>query len=274
MASKSENVYETDKLLHEYLFFHYGTPEQLMPYDFGPRFAADFARRCGEECLKVLKQQGKDEQQNLRALDLGCAVGRSSFEMARVCSEVIGIDFSHRFVEHATKLKTDGKIRFEITREGDLTQKLEINLDSYYSLKERSRCQFLQGDACNLPFEKLGQFDVVLMANLICRLHSPKECIADLSKLLKVGGVLVIVSPYTWLEQFTPKEKWLGGYKRTVKKDNGEEVEEEVSGFQSLKEILQPTFEFLDSKDMPFLIYETCRKFQFTVSHCTMWKRK
>jgi 2-polyprenyl-3-methyl-5-hydroxy-6-metoxy-1,4-benzoquinol methylase len=33
-----------------------------------------------------------------RALDIGCAVGRSSFELARNFKEVVGIDFSHRFV--------------------------------------------------------------------------------------------------------------------------------------------------------------------------------
>jgi hypothetical protein len=30
--------------------------------------------------------------------------------------------------------------------------------------------------------------------------------------LVKPGGVMLITSPYTWLEQFTHPSKWMGGY--------------------------------------------------------------
>jgi len=33
---------------------------------------------------------------------------------------------------------------------------------------------------------------------------------------VKPGGVAVLVSPYSWLEAWTPKSKWLGGYKGKV----------------------------------------------------------
>ena len=35
------------------------------------------------------------------ALDLGCAVGGAAFELARSFSHVLGIDFSHKFIEAA-----------------------------------------------------------------------------------------------------------------------------------------------------------------------------
>lgn len=56
----------------------------------------------------------------LRALDIGCAVGRSSFELARMFSEVIGIDYSQAFVDVCDQLKSDGKRRYAVTDEGDL----------------------------------------------------------------------------------------------------------------------------------------------------------
>jgi hypothetical protein len=28
----------------------------------------------------------------------------------------------------------------------------------------------------------------------------------------KKGGIIAISSPYTWREEFTPKDKWIGGY--------------------------------------------------------------
>ena len=46
------NVYETGKLLNEYLLLHYSSPKELMLWDFGPRDAADFPKRCAELCIK------------------------------------------------------------------------------------------------------------------------------------------------------------------------------------------------------------------------------
>ena len=62
----------------------------------------------------------------------------------------------------------------------------------------------MQGDACDLPRD-LGQFGCVLAANLICRLHKPYEFLNRLAGLVASKGILVITSPYTWLEQFTEK---------------------------------------------------------------------
>ena len=49
---------------------------------------------------------------------------------------------------------------------------------------------------------------------------------------------------------------------------------EEVRGFSTLKQILEPNFELLADQDFPFLIRETVRKHQWTVAHVTTWKRK
>ena len=37
--------YESARILHEYLLFHYGDPVQLLPWENGPRDALDFPRR-------------------------------------------------------------------------------------------------------------------------------------------------------------------------------------------------------------------------------------
>ena len=73
-----------------------------------------------------------------------------------------------------------------------------------------SRVTFQQGDATALP-EDIGTFDAVLAANLIDRLEDPGRFLASLPDLLNPGGQLVISSPYTWLEEYTPKSNWLGG---------------------------------------------------------------
>ena len=91
--------YESDAALEQYLLFHYGTPEQISPLLVEARTACGFPARCVSEPLHYLQPAKK-----LRALDLGCAVGRSSFELRWHFEEVVGIDFSHRFVEAALSL--------------------------------------------------------------------------------------------------------------------------------------------------------------------------
>jgi ubiquinone/menaquinone biosynthesis C-methylase UbiE len=48
---------------------------------------------------------------------------------------------------------------------------------------------FIQGDACNLP-TGIGPFDIVLMANLIDRLHSPEQILTAIGPLMNEGGIL------------------------------------------------------------------------------------
>src|SRR5205085_9667368 len=97
------NPYETEKLLGEYLLFHYGSPEEVLPWRDGPHAALDFAVRSVTQCVDVPALPP-----NARALDVGCAVGRSTFEMARHCAGVVGIDYSRRFIEAARTLARDG----------------------------------------------------------------------------------------------------------------------------------------------------------------------
>lgn len=60
-----------------------------------------------------------------RALDIGCAVGRSTFELARVVEEAIGIDYSCSFVDICNELKQNGSRDYTMTTEGDLCTQLK-----------------------------------------------------------------------------------------------------------------------------------------------------
>ncbi|CAK8680528.1 unnamed protein product [Clavelina lepadiformis] len=60
-----------------------------------------------------------------RALDIGCAVGRSTFELASGFLDVVGIDYSHGFIKTCDVLKQNGKMEYEITTEGVLTSRHE-----------------------------------------------------------------------------------------------------------------------------------------------------
>ena len=64
-----------------------------------------------------------------RALDIGCSVGRLTFDLASDFSEVIGIDYSHAFIDCANDLKEKGSLTYSLQVEGDLNQEFEAKVD-------------------------------------------------------------------------------------------------------------------------------------------------
>jgi len=244
--------YETDTLAAQYCQAHYG------PDHFG---VANFPAACAAACLHLM--QGR----NLgHALDLGCAVGRAAFELARGgFARVTGLDFSTRFFRLATRMQEEGYLRYAFAEEGEICSFHEISLADFGLEGCRDRVEFSQADACNLP-EKFTGYDLVLAANLIDRLYSPRAFLADIHRRINPGGLLVLTSPYTWDLASTEKEEWLGGYRTAG---------EPVWGLDGLKKTLVPHFRLLaEPRDLPFVIRETRRKFQHTIAELTVWELK
>lgn len=187
-----------------------------------------------------------------RGLDLGCAVGRSAFEMSRTCQKVIGIDFSHAFIRAAEALRNGESVTYDRREEAAQVTRLQASISRP---NPASTILFQQGDAMDLP-ESLGSFDRVHAANLLCRLPEPERLLKRLPSLVKPGGELVLATPCTWLEAFTPPENW------------------PVDGTLNwLKMKLGPDFTLIREAEEPFLIRETARKFQWTHSLVTVWRR-
>jgi putative 4-mercaptohistidine N1-methyltranferase len=174
------------------------------------------------------------------------------------------VDFSARFIQEAEALRENGVLRYAMKTEGELENFYEVNLADFDLEEERQKVSFLQADACNLkPIYK--DFDLIFGGNLIDRLYDPKKFLDSLASRINDGGMLILTSPYTWQEESTPKEKWIGGYKRDG---------ENVTTLDGLKEILGNDFELIDTKDVPFVIQETARKHQYTIAHMTIWQKK
>jgi len=291
------NPYESDELLQQYLVFHYAKPAEQFPYSFGGADALDFPQRCAvdgpdfgrlpasagaagrdsrhpqAESLPEQSEGAPDPPSYLppphfppsslpttpgagaRALDLGCAVGRSSFELARHCAEVVGIDYSQAFIDAAKRMQVAGQMPATRLDEGSATTELEVAVDGAI---DRSRVSFEPGDAQSIR-QDIGQFDLVLACNLICRLPEPMRLLERLPQLLKPGGQLFITTPFTWLEAYTPSSNWLG--------DGAED------SFAGLRQALEPQFTLDAQWDMPFLIREHARKFQYSIAQASRWIR-
>ena len=252
----AENYYDGERGFSEYLLFHYGAPEPLLPPELVEAGALEFPARCVSQCLDSARLPAQ-----ARALDLGCAVGRSSFELARQCVEVIGIDFSKQFIELANGLQRRGSLRFHSFEEGELTQARRAVVPPEI---DRRRVKFEIGDATRLR-PGLGEFDVVLAANLIDRLDAPMRFLKQLPDLLRPGGQFILASPYTWLDSYTPRKNWLGGRSRGGRP---------VKTFDSLRRILKPHFKLIRRLDLPFLLREHARKYQYGISEASTWVRR
>lgn len=250
-AATPASHYETDRLLSEYAEFHYGDE-----YFGVPTFPLALA------CLAIAAMGGRPAR---KALDLGCAAGRATFELARHFEHVTGIDFSARFIGLGTELAARGVLRYTLADEGELVLYKERKLADLGLAGLEGKVEFLQGDACNLKPLFAG-YDLILAANLIDRLYSPARFLATVHQRLNPGGILVIASPYTWLAEHTPREEWIGGFKRDG---------ESFTTLDGLKRILGAHFDLVEGpREVPFVIRETRRKFQHSLSEVTIWERR
>ena len=242
--------YETDKLLSEYAEFHYGDSYFGVP---------NFSKSLSD--IAVAAMQGKPMR---RALDIGCAAGRATFELARHFDQVTDIDFSARFIGLGVQLAQQGVLRYTLTDEGELVFYKERRLDDLSLGAVRDKVEFFQGDACNLKPQFSG-YDLILAANLIDRLYSPRKFLATIHERLNPGGILMIASPYTWLDEHTPREEWVGGFKQAG---------ENLTTRDGLQAMLGEHFRLVEEpQEVPFVIRETRRKFQHTLSEVTLWEK-
>lgn len=244
------NFYETDEQLGQYLGFHYGDGH------FG---VGNYPARCANLCQELMA--GRDKHS---ALDLGCAVGRSTLELARVFERVDGLDLSNRFIASASELISSGEIEYFLRDEGELGSQARVRLADLGLDRAAARVRFEVADACNLGQAYRG-YDLIFAGNLIDRLQDPGAFLASVHEHLADGGTLVISSPYTLLEEFTPRANWLGGFERDG---------QPVTVLEGMKSVLSPHFELVAPPvDVPFVIRETRRKFQHTIAELSAWRR-
>ncbi len=254
-GASQEDSYKSEELLQRYLLLHYGRDEDI----FDPHFTGKAALPQVENHLvHAAKLAARFAAARGRALDLGCGVGRTSFELARDFGEVTGIDYSAGFIHAASRIRNTGTASFFRKDSGDTGQRVSVRLDPAI---DRSRITFATGDACALPASLAG-YDTVVACNLMCRLPDPAACLARMSgerALVNPGGVLVVLSPHTWDEAYTRQDRWL--------------CDDSPAPVERLGEHL-PGFTLLHQEDVPLLIREHRRKFEYIISHATVWRRR
>ena len=253
LAEPEVSIYETDQMVSRYIEFHYGAPVDETP---------NFPVACVDEVAKHLENHtcGK-------ALDLGCGTGRTAFELAKYFDQVEAVDLSVRVIEPPTNLQKIGRQRYVCVDEGEINSFYEIQLSDFEGYDQlKDKIAFMQGDGCNLV-DKYRGYDLVYAGNVLDRMYDPGKFLRDIQGRINDGGLLVLVSPYSWDEEFTPRDKWLGGFKANTG--------ENFTTLEGIRQILSDNFEMVGKpNDIPFAMRESTRKSQHGVSELTVWEKR
>lgn len=207
----------------EYLAFHYPDADPLAAF-LGPR-SPPLSERYPFAVQKLWKPAG-------RALDIGAACGRITYDLARDHREAIGVDLSRELLEAAKSVRA----------------RLDLPANA----------RFAVADALALPFAD-GSFQTVVALNLIDRVPDPGRALDEAARVTARNGLLLVGSPYTWKEEFTPRSRWLG-----CVGDGGNEV----------RARLEPRFAREAETELLFFIPHHARSGQLGRTHIQIFRRQ
>lgn len=141
-------------------------------------------------------------------LDLGCAVGRTTFELAQTGRPVVGVDLGYAMLRLAARTLRQRRVRYPRRRVGLVYDRRDFVFQ--YLVNEKD-LDFWACDALALPFPP-GTFAAVVGLNVLDCVQSPHDLLAALPRLLAPGGKAILSTPYDWSPAATPVEAWLGGH--------------------------------------------------------------
>jgi SAM-dependent methyltransferase len=199
--------------LSTYAFDHYG--------DLDPTESKDSPVLPGS-VLDLLKQglTGFDNKVDGPAIDMGCAVGRTSFELAKTFDDlVLGVDLNFAMLRAAALILREGRVAYPKRRVGIAFDRREFPA----TLEGTSKVDFWACDATCLPFAN-DSFSLAASLNVIDCVQSPYDHLKELARVLKSGGGALLSAPYDWNVGATPVESWLGGHSQRSENRGSSEI--------------------------------------------------
>jgi SAM-dependent methyltransferase len=144
-------------------------------------------------------------------VDLGCAVGRSTFELAARPENqdalVVGVDLNISMLRVAASALREGRVRYPLRRVGLVYEERTVDVPADGS----DRVDFWCADVLALPFGS-ETFDLAASINLIDCLQSPHDHLTSLRDVIRPGGGALVASPFDWSPGATSIEAWIGGH--------------------------------------------------------------
>lgn len=186
------------------------------------------------------------------ALDIGCSVGRLSFELSKTHSHVIGIDTSMSFIRKARELLTKHRLQFDLVIEGNIVEPRSCEFDPYW---QYDAVDFIVADALALPFPQRS-FSTVASVNVLEKVPDPIQHLKDVNKVMrKEKAVFVFSDPFSWDETVLAPELWLSG--RNTGKYKGRGIETIARIFRGEDGIFDPPLEICEKGNVFWKIRKT-----------------
>lgn len=247
-----DDRYENDPDVVPFCELHWG------PDYFG---VENFPERLAQLCLDRMTDQRRGA-----ALEVGCKVGRTVFELAAGFDKVLGLDPTARTIRIGVEMLEKGYTQWEIQKEGEILDFRQTQLSSLGLDASRSKVEFMQADLSNMK-ERYRGYDLILVTNLLERTYDPAKFLETVYERLNDGGTLVIATTADWRTEHTPRDKWLGGFK--------DATGENRTTLDGLQQILGKSFGLEgDPVDLPMVFRENARRFVQQTSQVSVWRKR
>ena len=204
-------------------------------------------------------------------VDLGCAAGRGTFELARTTGDfVAGVDLSFSMLRVAERVRRCRQAVFPIRRVGLVFDRCELAIPEVC----REQVSFWCCDVAMLPFED-GVFNGALSLNVLDSVASPLGHLLEMGRVLAARAPALLTTPYDWAPAATAMAQWVGGH--------SQRSEAHGSSAAELRRILSPdaaagvdTGLVIHSErdDVPWRVYSNERSSMTYSTHLLRLERK
>ena len=158
---------------------------------------------CLEKALQLVP-----EKKYRHTIDLGCSVGRTTFELSKSTEGlVLGVDLNFSMLRIAQNALQQQRIRFPLRRIGIVYDEMDIQLE----FEQSNRVDFWACDAIALPFSE-QKFELLTAFNLLDSVNAPSDLLSSIALILKKQSHALLSTPYDWSPAATPLENWIGGH--------------------------------------------------------------
>lgn len=141
-------------------------------------------------------------------LDVGCAVGRSTFALAEHSGElVLGVDLNFSMLRLAARVLNQGVVRYPRRRVGLVYDRREFAVE----LPGKDLVDFWVCDALAPPFAP-ASFAAAVALNVLDCVRSPVQLLKGLLGAINDGGSMALTTPYDWSLNAAAPDQWLGGH--------------------------------------------------------------
>lgn len=143
-------------------------------------------------------------------LDVGCSVGRVTYELGEAYSEdlVLGVDLNFTMLRFARALRTTPELSYPRKRVGVIYDEHHV---AFPAAQNATNVDFWACDGCALPFQD-NAFGQVMSLNLLDCVPSPTMHLTEILRLLTPGAKAYLATPFDWSAPVTPMSAWLGGH--------------------------------------------------------------